>query len=576
MFKATAFYDGDFLTGIKEGKVYVYNAGTTDFAIIYDRIGNTINNPVIFNNFKASFKVEDDKSYRIVIKDLNNNTFIDIDNIEQMTGQPGDPGGPKGDKGDKGRQGEQGISGDQGEKGQQGIEGDKGLPYLTKKIFTNNESFNVPAGITEFFITACAGGGAAASYSSFSYCYSIKSANQTNGNTKNLSLYYKEDGDTNDRYSTNTYDYSNRDYVSLYLLPGSGFSGQSVNRYRVAISDSTIDHTVQVFVGTGGKAKANKLSGGDGGDTVVYLDGKAVLTLKGGAGGEQQLPATSADVPTDPSIIVRFNKGFKSGLLYNKLTDTDRGNSNGFSDNFGKKQTTYFQTKYKKKSGDFWEWKNVAISYLVKSHMLTIDANFGRNFPTSSLTDLMGESSIFGTVYSGYQNQNDKSGHGDLWNSTKTYNINGSVGFGSGGDSFLNIKGQSATFANNDLSDYGYFSKIVSIQNSRYTYIEDASEIKEIVRNAIINFNNNDSYSPGVFDSPPSTDDTGFWQAISDSYASIEAAIASGNQNAIVWKDGIKQIDAVPYWPAFDNNANGGSGIQGHCYIEFGSITQGS
>lgn len=574
MFKATSFYYGNFFTGkTAEGKVYVYKTGTTELATIYNENGDTITNPVSFTNHYANFLVEDDLVYRIVIKDLNDETKIDMDNIQQMKGQRGPSGGPKGEKGDRGRQGEQGISGVRGLDGFTGSRGFKGLPYLTKKSFINNELYTIPAGTSEIFVTASGGGGAAASYSNFMYTYSVKSQNQQSGSTKILNLYYKEDGDTNDKYSTNSYEFSNRDLCALYLTPGSGFAGESCYRKKIVIEDTTKEHTLQVFIGTGGKSRANNLSGGAGSETKVYLDNKLVLTLKGGDGGEQQLPINAEqDVKVDS--IVRLNKGFRNGLIYNKLTNTTKNNTNNYRDNYGAKQADYFKTTYKKKSGDLYVWTPVSISYFVKYHELSVQSNWSSNFFTQETRTANGQDSIFGSIYSRRQASDDGAGANNLVNSIKTYNSDSDLGYGSGGDAFLNVKGQNALFSSNKMDYYGYLSKIMYIEADFYIAFEEAQEIKDIVKNSIINFNNVDAYASGVADSPPKDDDPNFWTAIDVSFTAIDNAIASGMLNVTVWNDGLKEMNSkLPIQPSKQASANGGDGVQGHCYIEFGNIT---
>lgn len=572
MFKYTKFYTPVFETPCPNGQVWTYDL-EGNLAKTYKDTDGTLNtNPIILDDNGSAIIYQDDAiEYRYIIKDFEGNTIADT-KVPVLKGKDAPPSTEKGEKGKKGRKGFQGVSGDRGADGLKGITGDKGLPFLTKKVLTNNEIFEVPAGIKEIFVTAVAGGGSAANWSNYVYIYDVKSPRDDVSSVNNLA--FKTDDNPVTRYSKNTYTYHSKEFAFLALTPGSGFAGESRYRYKISFDDTTKPHKVQVFIGSGGQYSSSKASGNDGTNTKIYVDGALKLDLKGGLGGEQQVPISGNNVPADPGSI-QINKGAKSGYFYGRISNSNFFASNQFQNDPVGESGLIIKTKYNRKLNNVFEQVNVNIGYAAKVQTVQF-TNSGQDaaktFPMSDVKNLKGEDSIFGSVYSSYQSMaNGYADRNDLMQNSKKTVGPDDRGYGSGGDCSFTRNNQGSLNGSTVMDYYGYFSRLYYLPNTGYFGVCDKNYIKNQVIDALANFEAIDSYDKGVTDIP-SKDDAAIWKAVDDVYTKM-----SNNTNLFMYDvPGFYTSTKVVNVPIAQQQAisHGDNGMNGYCYIEFGSLTE--
>lgn len=130
-----------FFEECKGGKLYVYVAGGTTLATIYDPISDDpITNPVDIDidGYVGAFHVDDDYIYDIKATDYLGVTKITREYIAVGGGSgevgPQGPQGVKGDKGDKGDTGSSGVNGTNGTNGTNGIDGVDGVSLIEVRV----------------------------------------------------------------------------------------------------------------------------------------------------------------------------------------------------------------------------------------------------------------------------------------------------------------------------------------------------------------------------------------------------------------------------------------------------------
>lgn len=126
----------------KNGKVYVYLAGGTVLAEIYDPVsGDEISNPVNIDSqgYVQAFHVTTETLYDIKAVDFLGATKLTRQNVSVVGGGTGSPGpqgihGVKGDKGDKGDTGATGQNGIDGTDGVDGTDGEDGVSLVSIRV----------------------------------------------------------------------------------------------------------------------------------------------------------------------------------------------------------------------------------------------------------------------------------------------------------------------------------------------------------------------------------------------------------------------------------------------------------
>lgn len=113
------------------GKQYIYLAGSTDLATVYDPVsGDPISNPVSIGSdgYVQAFEVDDSTMFDIRVVSFAGTTLFTRSNISVLGGTSGDvgPQGPRGLKGEKGDTGDTGAAGTNGTNGIDGIDGEDG------------------------------------------------------------------------------------------------------------------------------------------------------------------------------------------------------------------------------------------------------------------------------------------------------------------------------------------------------------------------------------------------------------------------------------------------------------------
>src|SRR5574343_767636 len=120
----------------KNGKVYVYLAGGTVSAEIYDPIsGDEISNPVNIDSqgYVQGFIVDTETLYDIKVVDFLGATKLTRQNVSVLGGGTGSAGpqGPQGRPGDTGATGATGASGSDGINGTNGADGADGADGIS-------------------------------------------------------------------------------------------------------------------------------------------------------------------------------------------------------------------------------------------------------------------------------------------------------------------------------------------------------------------------------------------------------------------------------------------------------------
>lgn len=129
-------------TDCKNGKVYVYLAGGTNLAEIYDPVsGDEITNPVNINSlgYCDAFLVDTATLYDIKVVDFLGAPKLTRMNVSVIGGGAGTAGpqgnqGRPGDKGDKGDKGDTGAAGTDGTNGTDGTDGTDGVSLLNIRV----------------------------------------------------------------------------------------------------------------------------------------------------------------------------------------------------------------------------------------------------------------------------------------------------------------------------------------------------------------------------------------------------------------------------------------------------------
>lgn len=583
--KATNFYSNmfdRFKTPFPFGKVSVYLTGTDTRANTFkdSYMTETNSNPVICDeNGECSIFFSQDITVDYVIESEDGTQSYNFNSIRQLMGENGGepaPFNPSEEELEKFR-GRQGIQGPStiGDIGEDGVQGDKGVPPINEVILTNNQEHNVPIGVPEVFITASAGGGAAASWSPYYYLYDVKSRNQNfeSSNANLLFDIYKLS--ENDSYHTSkNHGYQeNRDFVGITLAPGSGFSGQSVFRYKISFSDVTVSHKVLVYVGSGGVNNGTDLNGGNGGDTKIYVDDKLVLTLKGGEGGQQQLPpAGSTNYPDfGTGGYIRLNKGFKTQSFYCKLTNPDFPNVSYIENTSA--TTTTFKTKYKRKLGEIFEWKDVWILSFYRQQNIGVQAQYF--LPLCDKTfDLKSEQNIFGTYYTQYPSLIERiAGNQKINASIKGVKTKG-YGAGAGGDAVFQFN--TVMHNPNEQNSRNAFNNLFNYNALTYTFmVYDKEYLRNIQIKMMQEFqtDDNQTYTPGV--DPLVDKDDEFFNSLDAFKTNLESIAASNPNYKLYSSPGFYSLDLLNIVQSKDLSVSkGGNGQNGFVKIEYGKITE--
>lgn len=571
MFNASKFYIPRFQTGVPNGKVYTYDKDNNNI-FTYKSIDGTLNtNPILLDEKgECVIYIDEENTYKYVIKDSNDVEIYTLENITPAKGEPGPSGGPKGDKGDKGRTGSQGISGGQGVKGDVGNQGAKGLPLLTKIQATNNNTYTLPAGIKEIFVTACAGGGSAANWSPYTAYFAQKDPlNRTFTST----IAVKIGEDEQEVQSTNQYIYPSYFLTALNLTPGSGFAGQSVFKYRIKIDDPTAsDNTVQFIIGNGGSKNENittDLNGRDGTDTKVYVNGVLRLTLLGGKGGKNIFPANNEQVVEfyeNWNGKINYNEGYKSNLIYRSTFNGTSGPGNSQPQGYTEEYFSLFNfdTKYYKTSGSIAVLDKVKTSYRIMQFNFNMNSNIGQNkFKTlNNFRKLNGGKTIFENYYTNYGDNKENSFY-SFYNTVK--GTNNEIGYGAGGDAYISYyKG------NNGNEDGSLNIRFIDDSSTGSFTFFDKDNIKDIVINFHLEFRVYNSYNSGTFDIPKKDDTSGYWKKLDN----IEANLNSNTLLNVI-KNKPVLINKNEFKNVINNTATyGGAGQNGFAFFEYGSITQ--
>lgn len=569
MSKATKFYLPFFKTGYPNGKLCTYISGTYTPAATYSDVSGTLHtNPVIMDEKgDCVLYIDSDITYRYRLQDENGNVIYEMDNIKQLNGDPGTPGGGQGIQGKPGKQGVQGKSGSQGLIGLDGLQGEKGLAYLTSLSISTNQIVTIPVGIDAIYLTGSGGGGAGASWSTYAFIYAKLNTTLT---PDVVPVTYSLNGTTSAGTSLNNgASYSYKNFCGLIFIPGSGFAGQSVYRKKIAL-DKTKENKVQIFLGTGGVANFNnKLDGGDGQSTFIYVNDILIFELKGGDGGKQFFPKDNASIPVLPQdgTPIRLNQGAANGLIY-----CQNNSNNSITYPANGRVNFQWKTRYRKNNGSGgFTLTDVYLSYYAPMITNSSSGTITKKYVTSGLDYCRGSSGVFGNFYNYLQRLDDNvvgTGGGNPYFTTAIKQGNRLQGWGAGGDVFFNPKGSQASSNNGNImntqinADTGSGGDLFSLFN--------ATEIK----NAVIKYQNefrlSDSYSPGVETTTPLNDAT-YWVGINN----IEATINSSTSYVKYNGSGFYNYKSIYNNLAANAlTAVGGSGVQGFVLLEFGSITE--
>lgn len=575
--KATAFYFNQkingyrFHTPYKDAIMYTYEAGTTTLADTYSDSEGTLNsNPIqLSSEGSANVFIEQGKAYKYVFY-KNGENIAQYDNIKQLIGEDGGPPAPFNPTPEElakyvGRDGVQGLS-VIGPEGKIGKTGRQGPDFYTAVSMINNQEIEIPESITEIFITATGGGGAGANYTNCIFLYDVLSSRQTSGNELAANYKYSEDS-TTIYQSKNASRQQDRDLAGLYFLPGSGYAGQSVYRFKYTFSDTTKSHKIQTYIGNGGKHSTTlgNLNGGNGESTKIYIDGKLVLELAGGVGGKQQMPSQTVPFVNIASYNVTENQGANTGVIYLKLTMSQydvRSQNDFFNNNAG--NTVFYETSYHKTTGNLWTNTPIWVQLYFKEQSVIVGANYSCAFPLSQTDNLKGGENVFSTYYNQYQSYNNGS---MPWMSNSKKTTNGMIGKGAGGDCAYNYN-QNAREQSLSISTFGYVQPMINWLSVQRFYFAEKTYLQKIGENILNNFEpyagEASAYTPGVQKGP--TDD--YWN-------SIDALITNLKNKGFVFQGpGLYMLNTNTVDLRGYNNADafGDDGQDGYVLVEYGNL----
>lgn len=582
MIKATNFYSNmfdKFKTDLPNGKLNVYLENTTTYADTFKDSAGTIpnSNPIILDGKgECSVFFNQDITVDYIIEDAEGVVQYEFYGLRQLMGKDGGepaPFDPTPEELEKfrGRPGIQGRS-TIGPDGFDGARGQKGYPFYSNVTLTSNQEFTVPVGVPEVFITASAGGGAGASWSPFFYLYDRLSTNQGPASQAPISLSYKLEEDGQVLQSRNETTQPTKDFVALTLAPASGFAGQSVFRKKISFSDTTKEHKINVFIGSGGVWSSSNLNGGDGTSTKIYVDDKLEVELKGGAGGQQQLPMNgSSNVPDFGTAgYLRLNKGYNTNAFYVKLSNPYFPSYSYIENNSGNSE--WFKTQYRRKLNGIFEYKDVWIASYYKQ-VLASSLKPKSCIPLVESDEIKGEFNTFLDEYSAYPFLGEAISMRSVGAGIKTIRSQGR-GAGAGGD---------CAFQFNNLNNRDYRSTIEIYSNivnqsasTSYQFILfNKEELISMQKRLMMNFETRDfmTYTPGIEDIPANNDP--YWQSLNTMQTNLLGIVNHNPQSIMLYtSSGFYQTNLLKIVQSEDLSiTHGDNGQDGYCYIEFGSLT---
>lgn len=555
-------------------KLNIFYAGTNNFIETYsDQLGTVHTYPIQLDK-DGSAIIFSQKGMILKYQYVDNDGSIldEIDNIKILTGKDGDapaPFNPTPEELEKfrGVKGAQGLSviGPDGDQGPDGLEGPA---FYTSRRLNNNEEFTVPAGISEIFITASAGGGSGANYAPYFYLFSTQSLQQNPNFDRDIKVAYKNKDETTVRFSRNWYHQKEQDVGGFYFFPGSGFAGEACFRKKITFDDTSIPHRVLVYTGNGGNAPAtNEMNGKNGTSTRVYVDDVLKIELAGGIGGEQQIPDFTSTYVDPKTFSLKLNKGFRTGLAYFQF-NKDYYNRYAQQEYYQNDNSVseWFDTYYLKKDGSLFSRQDVSIQVFSREHFFTI----GQNNLASMYSynrDLRGETSIFGAHYTQYYNY--QGGTYDVVGNDKK-NSYDNIGWGCGGSSAWSIRNNN--FGSFDF-DYGPLKNMFNYQSdgSKFAFV-DTEEIREAQIEMLNGFYPSDAepYEYGIQEFP--TSDSFYDNPIDRLRKNIQ-----GKSGYYVFQPGLYRVSGVQRVRAYEDNKAGcvgDKGQDGYCIIEFGNIKE--
>lgn len=606
--KATKFYIEKFKTGYPNGKVYTYEEDKITKLLTYKNDGTENTNPIVLDD-KGECEIYTDgsKTVFLSISDEYGNGVIE-ETIKRLEGKDGGTPDPDWEpteaelKAKKGRTGEQGLS-VIGPDGLDGLPGQQGPDAYNEVTAVNGQDINIPIGISEVFVTATAGGGSSARFTNCILMFDVVSPYSYNLSGSDDKMYvnyrYSEDATLNTLKSKNYELFTRRGLLGYYPLPGSGYAGQSVYRYKISL-DKTIQNKITIFIGDGGmpdQTDATKLNGGNGGDTTVYLNDKLVLTLKGGLGGENNFPylGTNEIYKEAKTADLSFyeNAGFKRTGVYFKFNYNDDYSNDTFNIlnrvNPDSRKTPFTKTTYYETWEELWHNRTVYVQIELMSFTgLTIlgqsgNSQFnGLNFFTNDVKDLCGENNIFETNYTSNFTLQAASNNQSVLKSgsVKNVKLSSKYGYGVGGDTVFYTgrdyrqtinpqTGYKLSYIGNKL--IAPFLDTTGSQGTFYCLIKD--EILNMARRALNNFE------------PSASDTTAYKPGIQDSidedimFANYDKWISQINQTKRSY-DMIYQGPGYYKHPGFRDWASTNigafkpqNGTAGFAYVQFGNIS---
>lgn len=560
MSKATLFYLPYFKTGYPNSKLFTYLSGTdTPYPVYKDTTGLEHTNPVIMDNKGENIiYIDADVEYRYVLVDENDVVIYDMDNIAQLNGEPGPKTTIKGETGAKGKRGDQGQSGDPGPKGFTGDKGDKGLDYLNRIEVSTSGDYIIPIGTEYVYITASAGGGAGASWSNYFFVIKYKDDKRSQYSVKPQA---KREGETSALTTTNSLYFDYVKYQSFVFFPGSGFSGQSKYRYRVELNKD-IENTINVSIGGGGKLIDGSLNGGNGGNTIISVNGNQVLFLQGGIGGENKFPINSSNVPLIPidGKPIQLNRGFENGMaIFQHSTNTTLSITTPTANQANFSYNTYYKQKH---STLGYIEKGVAVSVWIPFISVAKNTMTGKGYYTNELKQSYGDNNIFGNNFSYYSIQNNSTTTTAISLKTAIKTGINNTGWGAGGAISYMIR-----MYNSVPSDI-MKGMIPGQSLNSSTFVDlTKTDVKNSIRNYMRNFTLSDSFEPGVTEIPEIDDQTGVWNIYDTVRASYEANTSYMMYKGVGFYENLNTV-----WATTRDDCKGGEGVPGFAIIEFGSI----
>lgn len=607
--KATKYYDGLFYGKYKNGYVETFDKEGNKSSVAKNINGDLHPNPFRLNKF-AKAVVYFDSSIEYIIKIYDENmvlkeTFVNISTLEGKPGLEPDPDTPipphkEPPQGWPGKQGDTVVGPPAPPEEVAKWKGDRGTPPYVGFVAQSNVSYTIPPGISEIFISASAGGGSAANHSKYTLVLPVKDTfykDSRTGFNGTIDMKFPNQQDKIEA-SVNKMIMDPMGLILLNFMPGSGFSGQCVNRKRISIADTSVEHKLNVFIGVGGKKTRDKLSGSNGSNTLVYLDDKLVLELKGGLAGEQYFPiddASAKELIDKNDGVFYDNFGFTSSVYLQQIGK--QGNQIGMLGtwpNTGDITPLDYQFKYKtkyfRKVGASEVYEDILMSYRAlyfRFDMYKWDyyGNYNQSVILGDNNSTKGENSIFGSFITDYDNlqenyefyQMEKTNVKNQKTQKKGIEINSGMGSGSGGNIFNNFKSRNVEYP--DITDS--IRMCAYPPNLKDTYTSQTGTTiayfnEDLMKRKVISFfeqfQANDSYRPGVLDVPTMSgsgniNNQDVWDAI------------NGAKNYLLGQ-GYRKVISKEEFIDFNNSPDGmngndfigGDGVDGFCKIEYGSI----